>query len=122
MAQQLPTGSLMTEQGRRRSARVLLSVPVIVHGVLPDGNKFEEEARTLVVNAHGALLALTIALPTGQALTLTHKLTRHSLDCRTVYVGKPQAGKAQVGIEFLQATPMFWQIDFPPEDWVVPES
>jgi hypothetical protein len=122
MAQQLPTGSLMTEQGRRRSARVLLSVPVFVKGVLPDGNTFEEEARTLVVNAHGALLSLSIALPTGQQFTLTHKLTRKSLECKTVFVGKPQAGKAQVGIEFLNATPMFWQIDFPPEDWIVPTT
>jgi len=122
MAQQLPTGSLLTEQGRRRSARVLLSVPVIVKGTLPDGNKFEEEARTLVVNAHGALLSLGIALPGGQQLTLVHKLTRKSIECKTVYIGKPQAGKAQVGIEFLKPTPMFWQIDFPPEDWVIPET
>jgi hypothetical protein len=122
MAQQLPTGSLLTEQGRRRSARVLLSVPVIVKGTLPDGNKFEEEARTLVVNAHGALLSLGIALPSGQQFTLVHKLTRKSIECKTVYIGKPQAGKAQVGIEFLKPTPMFWQIDFPPEDWVIPET
>jgi hypothetical protein len=122
MPQPSPTGSLLTEQGRRRSARVLLSVPVIVRGTLPDGNKFEEEARTLVVNAHGALLSVSIALPSGIPLTLTHKLTRKSLECKTVFVGKPQAGKAQVGIEFLKPSPMFWQIDFPPEDWVVPET
>jgi hypothetical protein len=124
MAQQQPnaTGSLMIEQGRRRSARVLLSVPVLIKGTLADGNKFEEEARTLVVNAHGALLSLSIPLPNGQKFTLTHKLTRKSLECKTVFVGKPQAGKAQVGIEFLEATPMFWQIDFPPEDWIVPTT
>jgi hypothetical protein len=120
MAQQQPnaTGSLMIEQGRRRSARVLLSVPVLIKGTLADGNKFEEEARTLVVNAHGALLSLSIPLPNGQKF----KLTRKSLECKTVFVGKPQAGKAQVGIEFLEATPMFWQIDFPPEDWIVPTT
>jgi hypothetical protein len=122
MAQHTQTGSLVAEQKKRRSARVLLSVPVLVKGTLPNGTAFEEEARTLVVNAHGALLALNSPLRGGQALTLTHKLTRQSLECRTVYVGNPQGGKAQVGIEFVKSAPGFWQIDFPPEDWVVPET
>ncbi|MGB9335869.1 MAG: hypothetical protein WCB14_12730 [Candidatus Acidiferrales bacterium] len=122
MAQHTQTGSLVAEQKKRRSARVLLSVPVMVKGTLADGKTFEEEARTLVVNAHGALLALNSPLRAGQALTLTHRLTRQSLECRTVYVGNPQGGKAQVGIEFLKAAAGFWQVDFPPEDWVVPET
>lgn len=122
MAQHTQTGSLVAEQKKRRSARVLLSVPVLVKGTLADGKTFEEEARTLVVNAHGALLALNSPLRAGQALLLTNKLTHESMDCRTVYVGNPQGGKAQVGIEFVKAAPGFWQIDFPPEDWVVPES
>lgn len=122
MAQHTQTGSLVAEQKKRRSARVLLSVPVIVKGTLADGKTFEEEARTLVVNAHGALLSLNSPLRAGQALVLTHKLTRGDIECRVVYVGNPQAGKAQVGIEFVKAAPGFWQIDFPPEDWVVPES
>jgi hypothetical protein len=112
----------MTEQNGRRSARVLLSVSVVVQGILPDGNKFEEEARTLVVNAHGAFLALANPLRAGQVLKLTHALSRQSLECRTVYVGKPQVGKAEVGIEFLEPSPMFWQIDFPPSDWTIPEN
>jgi hypothetical protein len=122
MAQHTQTGSLVAEQKKRRSARVLLSVPVLVKGSLAGGQAFEEEARTLVVNAHGALLSLNSPLRAGQALTLTHKLTRQSLECRIVYVGNPQGGKAQVGIEFLKAAAGFWQIDFPPEDWVVPET
>ncbi len=122
MAQHTQTGSLVAEQKKRRSARVLLSVPVTVKGTLSDGKTFEEDARTLVVNAHGALLSLNSPLRAGQALVLTHKLTHGDIECRVVYVGNPQAGKAQVGIEFVKAAPGFWQIDFPPEDWVVPES
>lgn len=122
MAQQNPTGSLLTEQARRRSSRVLLSVPVIVAGTAADGSKFEEEARTLVVNAHGALLSLSAIVRTNQTLTITHKMTRNTLNCTTVYIGKPQGGKSQVGIEFAAPEPFFWQIDFPPEDWTVPET
>ncbi|MFZ0738188.1 MAG: PilZ domain-containing protein [Candidatus Acidiferrales bacterium] len=112
----------MAETGRRRSARVLLSVPVLTAGTAVDGKKFDEETRTLVVNAHGALLSLSATVRAGQTFELTHKLTQKSLECRVVYVGKPQGGKAQVGIEFVKPAPSFWQIDFPPEDWVVPES
>jgi hypothetical protein len=122
MAQQTQSASFWTLQGRRRSARVLLSVPVFVRGALPDGNKFEEEARTLVVNAHGALLSVSTTLPLGQPVTLTHKLTRKSIDCKTVSVGKPMDDRAQIAIEFFQPAPVFWMIDFPPEDWVVPDS
>ena len=122
MAQQNPTGSLLTEQARRRSSRVLLSVSVIVSGTAADGTAFEEEARTLVVNAHGALLSLSAIVRTSQTLKITHKVTKTTLDAVTVYIGKPQGGKSQVGVEFTSADPFFWQIDFPPEDWIVPET
>jgi len=122
MAQENPTGSLLAEQARRRSSRVLLSVPVIVSGTAADGSQFEEEARTLVVNAHGALISLAAMVRTNQTLKITHKMTRNTLDCTTVYIGKPQGGKAQVGIEFAAPEPFFWQIDFPPEDWTFPET
>jgi len=110
------------EQGRRRSARVLLSVPIGVRGTGADGKKFEEEARTLVVNAHGALISLAAPVRGGSAITIEHMSTKQTLDCRVVWVGN-QAGKnTQVGIEFSKPSPLFWQIDFPPEDWVIPES
>lgn len=121
MAQFNPSG-IPSEPGRRRSARVLVSVPVIVHGVNVSGKEFHEEARTLVVNAHGALVALAEAVKSGQALALINKMTRQTVDTRVVYVGKPQGDKSQVGVEFLKPAPSFWQIDFPPDDWVVPEN
>jgi hypothetical protein len=111
-----------TDQGRRRSARVLVSVPVMVHGANVAGQAFDEEARTLVVNAHGALIALTESVKSGQNLTLTNKMTKQVIETRVVYVGKPQGDKSQVGIEFSKPAPAFWQIDFPPDDWVVPEN
>jgi len=117
-----PISGMPSEAGRRRSARVLVSVPVMVHGPNAMGREFDEEARTLVVNAHGALIALTEAVKSGQILTLTNKMTKQTIDTRVVYVGKPQGDKSQVGIEFSKPAPSFWQIDFPPDDWVVPEN
>ena len=41
---------------------------------------------------------------------------------RVVHLGNGQGGQTQTGVEFLAPSPGFWQIDFPPEDWVVPEN
>lgn len=110
------------DPGRRRSMRVLLSVPIQVSGKGADGKDFKEETRTLVVNAHGALISLAARVVAGQIITVANKATQKSLDCRVVYLGNPQAGKTQMGIEFVKPSASFWQIDFPPDDWVVPED
>ena len=113
--------SWIADTGRRRSMRVLLSVPVTIAGKL-NNQDFAEETRTLVVNAHGALISLATPVVAGQIVTVSNKATRLSLECRIVYLGNAQAGKTQMGIEFVKPAPTFWQIDFPPDDWVVPEN
>jgi hypothetical protein len=110
------------DPGRRRSMRVLLSVPIHVAGTSADGDAFQEEARTLVVNAHGALISLAAPISPGQRITISNKATHQSLDCRVVHVGNAQGGRTQLGVEFVKPSPTFWQIDFPPDDWIVPEN
>jgi hypothetical protein len=110
------------DAGRRRSMRVLLSVPILVSGKNTKQQDFNEETRTLVVNAHGALISLAAPVVAGQQLTISNKTTQESRECRVVYVGAAQAGKNQMGIEFVKPSPSFWRIDFPPDDWVVPEN
>jgi PilZ domain len=114
--------SLIMDPGRRRSMRVLLSVPIVVSGKNAENQAFTEDARTLVVNAHGALIALAARVLPNQEVTVANKATRQSLECRVVHVGNPQGGKMQLGIEFVKPSPSFWQIDFPPDDWIVPED
>ena len=102
--------------------RVLLSVPIHIAGTSADGDVFEEDARTLVVNAHGALIAVSTPVSAGQRITVSNRATQKSLDCRVVHVGNQQGGRTQLGVEFVRPSPTFWQIDFPPDDWVVPEN
>lgn len=113
---------LITDPGRRRSMRVLLSVPITVKGKTAANQDFDEETRTLVVNAHGALISLAASVAAAQEITVANKATDSTQQCRVVYVGSQQAGKSQMGIEFVKPSPSFWQIDFPPDDWVVPED
>jgi hypothetical protein len=108
--------------GRRRSMRVLLSIGIQVSGKTASKEDFVEDTRTLVVNAHGALVCLSAPLAAGQLVKLTHKATRESRDCRIVYLGSATDGKVQMGLEFLEPSGTFWHIDFPPDDWVAPES
>jgi len=114
--------SWATDPGRRRSMRVLLSVPIQVRGKNAQNQDFSEETRTLVVNAHGALISLSAQVVVNQKVFVSNSATHQTQECRVVYFGNLQAGKAQMGVEFLTPSPAFWQIDFPPEDWVVPEN
>jgi hypothetical protein len=117
-----PKPGWKADPGRRRSMRVLLSVPIVVSGKTANNQDFNEETRTLVVNAHGALIALAAQVAAQQTVTLSNKATQQSIHCRVVHLGSAQGGKTQVGLEFVKPSGKFWQIDFPPDDWVVPEN
>ena len=97
--------------------RVLLTLPVSVNGTSPDGTKFDENTHTLVVNAHGALVTLSAGVSHGQLVLIANKATEAKVDCRVVFIGQAQAGKTQVGLEFVRPSPSFWEISFPPDDW-----
>jgi hypothetical protein len=112
----------IADPGRRRSMRVLLSVPIHVRGKNAENKDFTEETRTLVVNAHGALISLAARVVADQSIIVENKATNQILECRVVYLGTSQARKTQMGIEFSKPSTRFWQIDFPPDDWVVPEN
>jgi hypothetical protein len=50
----------------RRSQRLLLQMPVFVQGEAEDARVFVEETKTLVVNAHDALIALSRKVAAGR--------------------------------------------------------
>lgn len=110
------------EASRRRSQRVILSLAVTVRTEdAPQDKSFEEETHTLIVNAHGALIALAHKVVKGQKLRLTNRATKQEQACRVASVGPNSGGKGQFGVEFLVPSPDFWHISFPPEDWALPD-
>jgi hypothetical protein len=102
---------------RRRSQRVLMQVPIRIWGNDAQGKKFEEEAATLAINAHGALVMIQARLTSGSKVQLQHNLTKEEQECHVAFLGPVRAGKAEVGLEFSDARPSFWRVAFPPEDW-----
>src|SRR5271157_2936789 len=102
---------------RRRSQRVLMQVGVRVRGSDAQSKPFEEEAVTLAINAHGALVQLQARLTSGSKIFMQHKHTKEEQECSVVFLGPVRSGKAEVGLEFSLPCPTFWRVAFPPEDW-----
>jgi hypothetical protein len=100
----------------RRSQRVKLRMPIIVRGVSASG-PFKEETHTLVVSAHGALIALMEPASPGDLLELQRTSFSEIRCCRVVFVGSESDGKNQAAVEFAEPAPHFWRIVFPPADW-----
>jgi hypothetical protein len=101
----------------RRSQRVEMSVPVVVYRAAGDGPQFYENTQTLVVSAHGALVALTDMVAPKQRLLVQNRNSGEHLECRVVSVRKDLIGPPKVAVEFTQPAPSFWRIAYPPADW-----
>ena len=101
----------------RRSQRIQLKIPVVVYRAPGEGPQFYENAQTLVVSAHGALLALTDMVATRQRLLLQNAHSGQHLECHVVSVKEELSGPPKVAVEFTRPSPAFWRIAFPPGDW-----
>jgi hypothetical protein len=112
----LTTAAADKSAERRRSQRVQIVMHVLVRGVSA-GQKFEEDASTVMVNANGCMLMLKTAVVKAQQVSLVNPATTEELPCRVVFLGRRAEGKTEVGLEFAEASPLFWRINFPPEDW-----
>ncbi len=103
--------------GKRRSQRVELTIPVVVHRPPKEGPQFYERAQTLVVNAHGALMALAEKVTSKQRLLMQNIDSGEQQECRVVYVEKERTGPTKVAVQFTRPAPTFWRIAYPPADW-----
>jgi hypothetical protein len=79
--------------------------------------KFDEAGRTSTVNAHGCLISLATRLTRAQQVSLIHPKTAEELPCKVVYISDRSQDRSDVGLEFMEPSPLFWRIAFPPEDW-----
>lgn len=102
---------------QRRSQRILLSVPVRVSGNRTNGTAFVEHTKTLIVNAHGALLLLQEPVREGQTLNVRNIATGEEVACRVADMSPGPNGVAEIGVEFAAPNARFWRVSFPPADW-----
>lgn len=114
----MPELGIMSDSGIqvapvRRTQRVQIAMPVLVRG-----RQFEEATSTVAVNAHGCLVMLKTPVLREDQVSLVNPKTAEELPSKVVSLGKPEEGKVPVGIEFGEPSPLFWKINFPPDDWV----
>jgi len=102
---------------RRRSQRLFLRVPVLVEGSEPGKPPLREETYTVVLNAHGTLLEMRVAIESGRTVSLKNLRTNEQIECTVKLVTPTDGGKFNVALEFRTPHASFWQISFPPEDW-----
>ena len=107
----------MAQAGQRRSARVLMDVPIVVRGQSTNQQAFREETFTVTVSAHGALLMLASDVVLGQKIVVINPLNKDEREGRIAYRGPLHAGLSQVAVEFTQPSPEFWPLSAPPADW-----
>jgi hypothetical protein len=111
------SSNLAPMSNRRRSQRVLLRIPVQVIGRGPDKKPVSELTQTAVVNAHGALIYLSLKVTVGQVIILKNPETNEEQLCRVARADPAPDGRTEVGIEFAKPAPNFWRVAFPPSDW-----
>jgi c-di-GMP-binding flagellar brake protein YcgR len=102
---------------RRRTLRVSMALPVIVHGQNEMGEKFYVKAMTYSVNQQGGLVAMEEAMEErvapGQSLIIVNENTSRSAEARVAHVRRDRDGKLYVGLEFVNPDANFWKMTFP---------
>jgi hypothetical protein len=89
-----------------------LNVRLVVHR--PPSPLFYESTQTLVLSAHGALMAFVDMLVPKQRLLVQNVDSGEQQECRVVYVERVLMGAPRVAVEFSLQLPSFWRIAFPP--------
>jgi len=105
-----------TTAERRRSPRVNIAMPVLVRGKRGT-QSFEEPVQTISVSAHGCMIRMATPVSRHQEIAIVNTKTAEELPCTVTFLGQKEGGKTEVGVEFAEASPLFWRIAFPPEDW-----
>lgn len=114
MPAKLARGSL-PETDRRRSERLLITIPIQVEGMDQKGERFSEATRTLVINRQGARITLKRAVCVGAVLQISTMGGRRSGKFRIVGPTQPPTGEGgEWGIECQEARINIWGIGFPP--------
>ncbi|MGA2430623.1 MAG: PilZ domain-containing protein [Candidatus Acidiferrum sp.] len=98
---------------RRRTMRVMLSVPLRVHGITQDGETFAVETKSHTVSLHGASIELEQPVALGDILLLENELSNEQAEGKVVTIKRSRDGKVHVGIEFTDFDVNFWHMAFP---------
>jgi PilZ domain len=99
-----------TAEERRRSQRVLVRMPVIIHVV----GKAPYPGNTHTVSAGGAMVILKEGLSEGTKVVVENPATKTKVEAKVVRPPQMNQEGSLVPVEFATPSPTFWNIFFPP--------
>ncbi len=109
---------------RRRSFRVIISIPVIISGQDASGQGFREETQTLDIGRIGAMIGASRRPAWQSEIVIENPGRRRSAKGRVVWCGERASPGAPfaIGVEFgePQGVRGLWGVEFPPDDWKEP--
>src|SRR5246127_3512931 len=110
-------GALRSDAERAQEP-VALETGVVATGARPGDSAakrelFTEETQTVLVFENGAVIRLSAAVADGQLLFLTNKKTGKEVVTQVVRKRSFRPTSCYVDLEFTEACPGFWGIEFP---------
>jgi len=100
---------------KRRSDRIMFTIPLTIRGRDPEGKPYEADARTIGVNRHGARIQAACPLQAGQTIHIHNDLSQGEADFRVVGPVYPPTDRVgEWGVECTDEKKNIWGIYFPP--------
>ncbi len=100
---------------RRRSDRIMLTIPLVAHGTDVGGASFKEAARSVALNRHGARIQISRPLTIGQTLRLVNQVTHREAEFRVIGPVAPLTDRGgEWAVECINIEDNIWGIQFPP--------
>ena len=100
-----------TAEERRRSQRVLVRMPVLIHVA---GKSVPLQGNTHTVSAGGAMVILKEGISEGTKVTVENPATKSKVEAKVVRPPQMNQEGSLVPVEFVTPSPTFWNIFFPP--------
>lgn len=98
----------------RRSTRITLRVPLQIYEPGTEKRFLREESHSVKVSLWGGLMSLKAAVKEGQKLVMVNQSSGETKEARVVHLWTMHLGRRLVAVEFLEHSPEFWGLSFPP--------
>lgn len=100
---------------KRRSDRLMLTIPLTIKGQDSKGVRFVADARTVILNRHGASVRTKQPLQGGLIVRIANLVGRLEADFRVVgAISPPTEQGGEWGVECVDSKENIWGIQFPP--------
>jgi hypothetical protein len=101
---------------KRRSARIILRIPLLINAAEDSAAKEWERVKTVVVSAHGAMIRTAQGFDVGTTLDIRMQDTNRSARAKVVWTSSKITPEGiELGFEILDQEG-FWEINFLPDD------